>query len=419
MLVLATVIATVVVVVLAYNFAAPERRIEHRLERLYSIDDPQFRRSLSALLGPQLIGGNHVEMLINGDRIFPAMLEAIRGAQHTINFESYIYLSGDVGTQFADALAERARAGVEVHLLVDWAGSQKMDDALITKMKDAGVEIERYHPPRWYHLGRMNNRTHRKLLIVDGTIGFTGGVGIADQWSGDAQDPDHWRDTHYRVTGPVVAQLQAAFNDNWLKVSQEIMHGPRYFPPLEPVGAMNAQVFTSSPSGGSESMHLMYLMAITAAQEEILISASYFVPDDLTQRALVDARKRGVRVEIVLPGHHMDAPFVEHASRKRWGPLLAEGVRIYEYQPTMYHAKAMVADGFFVSVGSTNFDPRSFRLNDEANLNLLDRELAALHEQQFELDKAKSKEVTYEEWAERPWHERAREKLAGLVESQL
>ena len=209
------------------------------------------------------------------------MLAAIRGARETINFETYIYWSGAIGKEFADALAERARAGVKVHVLLDWVGSQKMEEALVAEMKSAGVEIQKYHPLHWSHLGRLNNRTHRKLLVVDGRVGFTGGVGIAEQWSGDAQDPEHWRDTHFQVEGPVVAQMQAVFMDNWIKTTGAVLHGADYFPPLEPVGRGAAQVFSSSPSGGSASMELMYLMSITAAKRTIRLSSSYFVPNEL------------------------------------------------------------------------------------------------------------------------------------------
>ncbi len=301
------------------------------------------------------------------------MLEAIRGARRTITFETYIYWSGDIGRTFADALAERARAGVKVHVLLDWVGSAKMDPALLETLEKSGVEVHRYHEPRWYNLGRLNNRTHRKVLVVDGRIGFTGGVGIADKWTGHAQDPEHWRDTHVRAEGPVVAQMQAVFMDNWTKATGRVIHGIDYFPPLTPVGEGAAQMFESSPSGGSESMHLMYLLAITAADRTIHLSSSYFVPDELTTKALVAALRRGVKVQIITPGEDIDTEVVRKASRARWGDLLQAGAEIYEYQPTMFHCKVMVVDSLLVSVGSTNFDNRSFRLNDEANLNVFDQ----------------------------------------------
>ena len=300
------VVGTAVVTLLAtlafVNFAPPERRIEHRIERLYSVGSAEFYRSVGVLLGPPTLGGNRVVGLQNGREIFPAMLAAIREAKRSITFETYIYWSGEVGRTFADALAERARAGVRVHVLLDWVGSQRIDDELLARMRDAGVEIELYRPLHWYHLARLNNRTHRKLLVIDGRVGFTGGVGIADKWSGDAQDPDHWRDSHYRAEGPVVAQMQATFLDNWTKVRGVVLHGDDYFPPLGNEGGTRAQMFSSSPEGGAESMQLMYLLAITSAARSIDLAIAYFVPDELTTRALVDAAKRGVRVRIVVPG---------------------------------------------------------------------------------------------------------------------
>ncbi|MEO8280263.1 MAG: phospholipase D-like domain-containing protein, partial [Ideonella sp.] len=288
-------LATLIVSVVVVNFKPGEKRIERRVERLHSLDDPAFARELSVLLGPPLLGGNRVRVLRNGDEIFPAMLDAIRGAQRSINFESYIYWSGDIGRAFADALAERARAGVKVHVLLDAIGAAKIDAGYIDEMTKAGVQVQKYHPVRWYNLGRLNNRTHRKLLVTDGQIGFTGGVGIAPEWTGHAQDPDHWRDTHFQIEGPVVGQMQTVFLDNWIKVSGEVLHGNDYFPALQEVGKLSAQMFSSSPSGGSESMALMYQVAITAASRTIDLSAAYFVPDDLTRETLIAALKRGVK----------------------------------------------------------------------------------------------------------------------------
>ena len=371
------------------------------------------------MLGPPLLDGNRLRVLRNGDEIFPPMLAAIRGARKTINFETYIYWSGDIGRAFADALTERAHAGIKVHVLLDWVGSAKIDDALLKEMGNAGVQVRKYHPPHWSHLGRLNNRTHRKLLVVDGTIGFTGGVGIAPAWTGHSQDPDHWRDTHFKVEGPVVGQMQAVFLDNWIKVSGEVLHGPDYFPLLAPAGSSRAQMFSSSPTGGSESMELMYLLSITSAAHSIDLSAAYFAPDDLSLRALLEAMKRGVKLRIVVPGEHIDSETVRNASRAKWGPLLAAGATIAEYGPTMYHCKVMIVDGLLVSVGSTNFDNRSFRLNDEATLNILDAEFAAAQTAIFEKDLATSRVVSYETWSERPLKERLAERLAALIGSQL
>jgi cardiolipin synthase A/B len=414
-----TILITVLVVVLAMNFATPEKKIEKKVAHRHGVADPQFRREMSVLLGPSILEGNRVEAFQNGDEIFPAMLEAIRGARRTITMETYIYWSGDIGRTFAEALAGRARAGVAVHLVVDWVGSLKMDDALLRQMEDAGVRLERYRPLHWYNLGRMNNRTHRKLLVVDGRVGFTGGVGIADQWLGQAQDPDHWREMHFRVEGPVVAQMQSAFNDNWIKTTGELLSGPDYFPALEAADGTPAQLFVASPAGGSESMHLMYLMAIAAAERSIDLCAAYFVPDRLMADALLAARGRGVRVRVLLPGEHIDSETIKLSSKAAWGPLLAGGVEIHQYQPTMIHVKLLVVDGELVSVGSTNFDMRSFRLNDEASLNVYDRRFAARMTEVFEQDLARARPYDHAMWRRRPLAEKIAEKVLRPIRSQL
>ena len=412
-------VVTLVVALVAVNANSGEKKIEQRIERLYSTEDPEFLHVMGVLLGPPVVSGNRYRVFVNGDRIFPPMLDAIRGAQRTIDFETYIYWSGTIGKQFADALSERARAGVKVHVLLDWVGSSKMDEALIEELKSAGVEIEKYHPPRWLHLGRLNNRTHRKLLVIDGRIGFTGGVGIADKWTGDAQDPDHWRDTHFQIEGPVVAQMQGVFMDNWIKTAGAVLHGAEYFPPIEPVPGGAAQVFSSSPSGGSASMELMYLLAITSAARTIRLSSSYFVPNELAVRTMVAAMKRGVKLQIITPGTHIDTETVRAASKARWGELLAAGAEIYEYQPTMYHCKVMIVDEFMVSVGSTNFDDRSFRLNDEANLNIYDAAFAREQVKVFDADLARSRRIELAEWEARPWKDKLLEQLASVLGSQL
>lgn len=415
----ATVMATVVALLFSFNFIRAEKTLERSVEHDYAINEPQFRREMGVLLGPGITRGNLVEALDNGDEIFPAMLEAIRGATQTINFETYIYWSGDIGREFSQALSERARAGVKVNVIIDWVGGLKMDSDVVARMKAAGVRMEFYRPLSWYNFSRFNKRTHRKLLVVDGRLGFTGGVGIADQWAGRAQDPEHWRDMHFRVQGPVVAQIQAAFIDNWIKTTGRVLNGEEYFPPLVPVGDMDAHLFISSPSGGSESMHLMYLMAIAATRETLDVHASYFVPDKLAVRALRMALKRGVRVRVLVPGEHIDSDLVKVSSRAIWGDLLQGGAEVHVYQPTMMHVKSLIADGLLVSVGSTNFDIRSFQLNDEASLNVYDRDFAAHMTAAFERDLQQAKPYTYEEWLARPWHERLTEAVGLPLKSQL
>lgn len=414
----ATASGTFLLMLLVRNLAAPERKLDYELQEL-SVDDPTFERCMAHLLGPPLVGGNRITTLNNGDEIFPAMLAAARNAKSNITFETYIYWTGQIGKEFVKALTERARAGVHVHVLLDWLGSNRMRAAEIEELRSSGVEVERYRPLKWYSLARMNSRTHRKIMVVDGRIGFIGGVGIADQWLGHAQDPDHWRDTHYQVEGPVVNHLQAAFTDNWIKTRANVMNHLDYFPELAEVGEARAQVFKSSPREGGDSARLMFLLSLAAARNRILIANSYFVPDSRTSIELISASRRGVRVEVIVPGPIIDTHLTRRASRSQWGPLLDAGIKIYEYQPTMIHSKVMIVDDRWVSVGSANFDNRSFRLNDEANLNVMDERFAEEQAQLFEKDKQSVRQVTLEEWKNRPISEKVIENLAGLLRSQV
>jgi cardiolipin synthase len=414
-----TALVTLLIILVIANLSSGEKKIEHKIERLYASDDPQFLRSMGLLLGPPVLSGNRFEMLLNGDHIFPSMLQAIHSARRTITFETFIYWSGEIGEQIAQALADKAREGVAVHVLLDWVGSSKMDKRYLNLLRDAGAEVIQYHKPHWTGLGRMNDRTHRKLLIIDGRVGFTGGVGIAPEWTGHAQDEKHWRDTHFRVAGPVVGHMQAVFMDNWVKATGNVLHGPAYFPDIEPMGDGFAHMFSSSPSGGSDDMQLMYLMAITAATHSIHLASAYFVPDKLTINAIVEAAKRGVKVRIIMPGNRIDTHTVREASRACWGDLLKAGVEMFEYQPTMFHCKLLVVDEFLVSVGSTNFDNRSFKLNDEANLNIYDRDFAKQQTAVFADDIRKSQQVTLEAWMHRPFTEKLIEKFVPLLDTQL
>jgi len=359
----------------------------------YSAQSPEFRQAAGSLLGSNFVPGNHIESLVNGDQIFPVMLNAIRGAKQTIDFETFVYAGGQVGRAFAQALSERARAGVKVNVILDAQGTGHIGKANLTLMRNAGVNIEKYHPLLWWDIRRYNNRTHRKLLIVDGKTAFIGGVGIDDLWTGHAQSPEHWRDNHYRVTGPVVAQIQAVFIDNWLKTRGEVLHGPEYFPPLHSTGNNLAQAFKSSPRQGSMDLHLMYLLGIASAQKNLRIENAYFLPDALTRKELMAAARRGAKVEILVPGKHLDQKFVGAASKRFWPELIRAGVKIYEFEPTMVHVKLMIVDDLFVSVGSGNFDNRSILLNDEANLNVMDRRFAAEQTRLFEKDKSRSREM--------------------------
>ncbi len=414
-----TATATLILTAITRLLTTREKKINHRIETLYDAHDDQFPRSMGSLLEPNLLPGNRIEIYNNGDEIFPPLLEAIASAQRTITFETFIYWSGDIGRRFADALCERAQAGVRVHIILDWFGASKMDPRFLNDLETAGAEVERYHPVRWYALRRLNNRTHRKILVIDGHTGFTGGVGIADEWLGYARTANEWRDCHFRLQGPVVAQLQRAFMDNWLKTHAKVLHGRDYFPPLEPDGATPAQVFMSSAAEGSESARLMFLLSLASAARSVRIGTAYFVPDTLTVQTLIDARRRGACVQIITPGRLIDKQIVRQASRSRWGALLDAGIEIYEYQPTMYHCKLMIVDDIWVSVGSCNFDNRSFRLNDEANLNAYDAELARRLAADFDADLNRSKRITPEAWRNRPLTQRLGEQAAGLLRAQL
>jgi cardiolipin synthase len=316
-------------------------------------------------------------------------------------------------------LAERARAGVKVHVIIDSIGSRHINSTLLDQIRQAGVEVERYNPLTFLAITRINHRDHRKLLIVDGRVGFIGGAGLADLWMGNADSPGHWRDAMFQLEGPAVAQMQAAFLDNWTKTNARVLDGNDYFPELPPAGDVPAQVFKSSPREGTEDIRLMYLLCIAAARKSIRLSASYYVPDDLTTQEFIEATERGVQVEIIVPGAETDSAIVKHASRGKWGPLLKAGVRIYEYQPTMYHMKMMIIDDVFVSVGSANFGNRSFRLNDEANLNVFSHEFAERQAKVFEDDKLHSHEVTYKDWKHRGHWKRFMEMITAPFRSQL
>jgi cardiolipin synthase len=393
--------------------------MRYHMRHQFGVRDVAFLQTMHALTGAALSSGNRVAILRNGVRIFPSMLSAIRGAQKTINLEFYIYWDGEIGRTFAEALADRARAGVQVKVILDAVGSGGMSETLVEFMQRNGIDIEWYHPLRWYTLSRVNHRTHRKLLIVDGTIGFSGGVGIADEWTGDADSKDHWRETVVRVEGPVVTQMQFAFMDNWIKSRGELLTGLDYFPEVSSRGNHLTQVIKSSPSEGSSTVKLMYIISIVSAKKSIYISNAYFVPDADTRRALETAVRRGVDVRVIVPGEKTDVPIVRHASRWHYEMLLRRGIRIFEYQPTMMHSKTMVVDGIWSTVGSSNFDDRSFRLNDEVNVNVYDEGIAAEMEKMFFDDLAQSQEVSLRKWFRRPMFDRLKENFADLFKRQL
>lgn len=393
--------------------------MRYHMKHQFGVSDLAFLQTMHALTGAPLANGNSVEILRNGVQFFPSMLAAIRGARKTINLEFYIYWDGEIGRMFAEALAERARAGVQVKIILDAVGSVTMSGTLIEFMARNGIDVEWYHPLRWYTLSRYNHRTHRKLLIVDGCVGFSGGAGIADNWQGDADSRDHWRETMIRVEGPVVPQMQYAFMDNWIKSRGELLTGLDYFPTIEPAGNHVAQVIKSSPSEGSSTVKLLYVISVVSATKSIYISNAYFIPDRDTLRALEGAVRRGVDVRVIVPGEFNDLPVVRQASRWHYDMLLRHGIRIFEYQPTMMHAKTMVVDGLWVTIGSSNFDDRSFRLNDEVNVNVYDAGIAAQMQEMFFEDLKHCEEVTLRKWFRRSWLDRMKERLAERFKPQL
>ncbi len=392
----------------------------HHVEDVPPVDEPAFARSMGAVLGMPFCAGNRVTRLRNGDEIFPAMLDALAAARTSICFETYIYWSGDTGRQFAEILQQRARAGVQVRVLLDWVGSLPMDDELVEAMRAAGCEVRRFHKPNWRHPSRLNHRTHRKILVVDGRVGFTGGVGIADKWTGDAEDPEHWRDSHFRLEGPAVGQLQSAFMSNWIRTTGKVELGDDWFPPLPPLpDGAPGHVFLSSPDEGSENARLAFLLALGAARRRIRIATPYFVPDRLARRSLVAAAKRGVRIQILVTGQHTDARLIRWASRALWRELLAAGIELHEYQPTMLHVKVLLIDDTWAAVGSANIDQRSFRLNDESNLQIDDPRLAADLHRDFDQDLAVSRRIDLATWKRRPLSERLLGRAATLLRSQM
>lgn len=388
------------------------KQARQEITPLYSAASPEFRQSAGSLLGPNFVPGNNITTLVNGDQIFPAMLSAIRSAKKSINFETYVFWDGEIAREFTQALAERARAGVKVHAILDAAGTRKMGTENLGMLRDAGVDVVKYHSIIWLDPRRYNNRSHRKLLVIDGRVAFTGGVGIADKWTGNANSPEHWRDNHYKITGPVVAQLQATFMTNWLKTRGTVLHGDDFFPPLASTGSYLAQAIRSSPR--NENLDLMYLLAIASAQKTLRIENAYFLPDELIRKELIAAAKRGTKVEIIVPGKHIDQKLVRAASKRHWPELIKAGIKIYEYQPTMVHVKLMIVDDAFVSFGSGNFDNRSISLNDEANVDVLDESFAAQQIRLFEGDKRHSVEMGLDETGLHPLQQ-----AAGLASPQL
>ncbi|HEX6584022.1 MAG TPA: phospholipase D-like domain-containing protein [Thermoleophilaceae bacterium] len=392
----------------------------YRLRGEVDVREASFLRAAEALTGAPVSHGNDAELLINGDQIFPEYLRAIRDAEETVNLTTYAYWRGDIATEVADTLCEKAGAGVECNVILDAVGAAQMDRKLVHKMRDAGVHVCFFRPPKPYAVRRLQYRNHRKLLIVDGTTGFTGGVGIAEEWTGNAQDPDHWRDTHVRVTGPVVRGLQGAFAENWLECTGDVLAGDRYLPYIEATedgGPM--QVMRSSATVGDSNAEALIYLAVAAAKRSIELTSAYFVPRPAFTQALVEAAERGVHMRILVPGSHIDKQFVRTAGRAAYDQLIDAGIEIYEYCPTMLHAKTLTVDEIWSSVGSVNFDNRSFQLHDEVTLCAQSERFAGELHKVFEKDLEASERIDPDNWSDRSIAQRARENITKYARREL
>ena len=382
-------------------------------------DADAFMRALGGSASADIIGGNNITLLKNGIEIFPALLDAIASARHSVHFSTFIYSSGHIPIQFAEAFSAAAKRGVEVRMVFDKSGSKKVSPKLMAQMRKAGCKIKWFRPIQWYSWAKYNHRTHRKLLIIDGTLAFTGGVGIADEWDGNGDSPAHWRDTHVRILGPAVASVQAAFVDNWNEATGELPIDERYFPRLKSAGETSMCGIQSNPVFGASSAQRSMAVLIAGATRRLWIANAYFIPPKPFVRALRDAKARGVDVKILLPGRYHDQPAVRRASRRTWGPLLEGGVELYEYEPTMMHCKIVIVDSSVASIGSINFDPRSFALNAEFGVVALDRGIAEQMEDSFVEDLRFSRRVTAEDLRALPVHERMLNLFFYWIRAQL
>jgi cardiolipin synthase A/B len=389
-----------------------------------AVADAAFIPTIEAYTIAPVGGGNTVEVLLNGDQIFPAQLAAIRSARETITYAQYFYVEGPIGREIAEALAERCRAGVRAHILLDGFGASQMPTEYRQTMTRAGCEVATFRPLSPLSLlavvgfGRANKRNHRRILVVDGRIGFTGGSGVSPKWAGDGRTEGHWRDTDVRLEGPVVASLQGAFVENWLDATNNVLGGESYFPPPFRPGAVSAQIVRSSPAGGSFSMYTMFLLAISSARRSIYVTNPYFLPDARLTRALIEAPRRGVRVVVLLPGA-IDNNIVRQASRSKFGDLLEAGIEIYEYQAGLLHAKVMTVDGIWATIGSTNLDTRSFALNEELNAVVYHATVVGRLEQVFAEDLRYSRKIEYQQWRSRGFFNQLLEVLSLPVREQL
>jgi cardiolipin synthase len=392
--------------------------INYRVEARQDACSPEFSYKLVATSQAVFYRGNRVEVLANGTAFYPAMLRAISTAAQSVNLECYIFQGGKIANQFADALVERATAGVKVTIVADAIGSARMGVALVARLRSAGCRIEFYQPLRWYRLARLNNRTHRELLIVDGRMAFIGGAGIADWWAVADGTTKPWRDTMARIEGPVVTAIQGVFVENWLECCGEILIGDEYFPPLSPVGDTTALVVKSSPSDRATISRVVFQLLIDASCREVLIATPYFLPDKALRRLLAETVGRGVRLSVLVPGANTDQRWVRLASRRMYGGLLGAGVRIFEYEQAMIHAKSLIVDETWGVLGTTNIDNRSFEHNDEVNIVMRDEAIARRLITDYNRDVGDSREITLESWQHRPLWEKLIGTVAWILERQ-
>jgi cardiolipin synthase len=393
----------------------PQYGLDHQLD----VGSPEFIDTMAGAAGIPFSSGNSLQLLNNGDRFYPAMLTAIDQAERSITIEAYIYWAGEIGVTFARALAAACQRGVRVKILLDAVGSASVGREILQILEKGGCHLAWYNPVRFTHLRRINNRTHRKSLVVDGIIGFTGGAGIADHWTGDAQDDKHWRDLQIRVEGPAVRPLQTGFAQNWLEATGELVTGPDFYPPPDPAGVLSLQTVMSSPETGASTVRVMYLLAISAARKSIDIANPYFVPDHVSIDLFRDAVKRGVRVRVMVAGISNDNWVTRLNSVRLYGALLEAGVELLEYNRTMMHHKIMVVDGLWSTVGTANFDNRSFSHNEESNVCLCDEAFSRELTETFERDMTVCQPVTHGAWRRRNGAEKTLEALASFVQDQV
>jgi cardiolipin synthase len=388
------------------------------LEHEFSVSSKEFLATMAGATGVPLLQGNRLDVLNNGDEFYPSMLEAIARARHSITIEAYIYWAGEIGRTFAHALAGKARDGVTVKILLDSIGSSTIGSEILEILEAGGCQLAWYNRIKWYTIGRFNHRTHRKSLIIDGRIGFTGGAGIADHWLGHAQDPAHWRDIQIRLEGPAVVPLQTGFSENWLETTGELVSGERYYPAPKPAGELAVQTVMSSPETGVSRASTMYYLSIVCARKSIYIANPYFVPDAVASETLIDAKKRGVDVRIMVSGFRNDNWLARQNSIRLSGPLLKAGIEILEYNRTMLHQKTMVVDGVWSIVGTTNFDNRSFVHNEESDVCAYDRALASRLHDAFVGDVTGCRPLRYADWRKRSLWTRVQGIVASLLQEQ-